>query len=146
MQLLPWGDKLTSESLRFFSPIVIWTKFSTDHHKHQVLYSAFKDYFEVNILKTKIHTSYNVFGKNFSVKIHKLKKHYEPRVFLFLRYGFGAFEGSLDPLFTSTTFQPCEFGSYILFLVLRYSFLLSLSILNPSDYKVFFFLCSKHTI
>ncbi|XP_020275532.1 phytochromobilin:ferredoxin oxidoreductase, chloroplastic isoform X2 [Asparagus officinalis] len=46
VELLPWGDKLTSESLRFFSPIVIWTKFSTDHHKHQVLYSAFKDYFE----------------------------------------------------------------------------------------------------
>lgn len=51
MQLLPWGDKLTSESLRFFSPIVIWTKFATSQYMHQVLYSAFKDYFEVTKLQ-----------------------------------------------------------------------------------------------
>ncbi|KAJ6812099.1 phytochromobilin:ferredoxin oxidoreductase, chloroplastic isoform X2 [Iris pallida] len=46
MQLLPWGDKITSESLRFFSPIVIWTKFSLSQYKHDILYSAFKEYFK----------------------------------------------------------------------------------------------------
>lgn len=45
-ELLPWGGKLTSESLRFFSPIVIWTKFSSSHNKHDVLYSAFMDYYK----------------------------------------------------------------------------------------------------
>ncbi|KAG8388958.1 hypothetical protein BUALT_Bualt02G0179400 [Buddleja alternifolia] len=43
-ELLPWGGKITSESLKFFSPIVLWTKFSPDQHKHHALYSAFKDY------------------------------------------------------------------------------------------------------
>lgn len=47
MQLLPWGGKLTSESLRFFSPIVIWTKFTSSQYKHDVLYSAFMDYYKV---------------------------------------------------------------------------------------------------
>lgn len=47
MQLLPWGGKLTSESLRFFSPIVIWTKFTSSQYKHGVLYSAFMDYYKV---------------------------------------------------------------------------------------------------
>ncbi|KAF8396219.1 hypothetical protein HHK36_017833 [Tetracentron sinense] len=46
-ELLPWGGKLTSESLRFFSPIVIWTKFSSSQYNHDVLYSAFMDYFKV---------------------------------------------------------------------------------------------------
>ncbi|XP_077219276.1 phytochromobilin:ferredoxin oxidoreductase, chloroplast / phytochromobilin synthase (HY2) [Tasmannia lanceolata] len=45
-ELLPWGDKITSESLRFFSPIVIWTKFASSQYKHDVLYSAFMDYFK----------------------------------------------------------------------------------------------------
>ncbi|XP_020571278.1 phytochromobilin:ferredoxin oxidoreductase, chloroplastic isoform X2 [Phalaenopsis equestris] len=45
-ELLPWGDKITSESLRFFSPIVIWSKFSLSPEKHDVLYAAFKDYFK----------------------------------------------------------------------------------------------------
>ncbi|KAL3828225.1 hypothetical protein ACJIZ3_017027 [Penstemon smallii] len=43
-ELLPWGGKITTESLKFFSPIVIWTKFSPSEHKHHALYSAFKDY------------------------------------------------------------------------------------------------------
>ncbi|KZV20857.1 phytochromobilin:ferredoxin oxidoreductase, chloroplastic-like [Dorcoceras hygrometricum] len=43
-ELLPWGGKITSESLKFFSPIVIWTKFSPCQDKHHALYSAFKDY------------------------------------------------------------------------------------------------------
>ncbi|KAK4783306.1 hypothetical protein SAY86_007680 [Trapa natans] len=38
------GDKLTSESVKFFSPIVIWTRFSTSLYLHDVLYSDFKDY------------------------------------------------------------------------------------------------------
>ncbi|XP_058078484.1 phytochromobilin:ferredoxin oxidoreductase, chloroplastic isoform X2 [Magnolia sinica] len=46
VELLPWGDKITSESLRFFSPIVIWTKFTSSQYKHDVLYSAFVDYFK----------------------------------------------------------------------------------------------------
>uniref|UniRef100_A0A5B6ZGD9 Phytochromobilin:ferredoxin oxidoreductase n=1 Tax=Davidia involucrata TaxID=16924 RepID=A0A5B6ZGD9_DAVIN len=45
-ELLPWGGKITSESLRFFSPIVIWTKFSSSHDRHSVLYSAFMDYYK----------------------------------------------------------------------------------------------------
>ncbi|KAK9154734.1 hypothetical protein Sjap_002214 [Stephania japonica] len=42
---LPWGGKLTSESIRFFSPIVIWTKFVPGQDKYDVLYSAFVDYY-----------------------------------------------------------------------------------------------------
>lgn len=47
MQLLPWGGNITGESLRFFSPIVIWTRFTSSQFKHDVLYSAFMDYFKV---------------------------------------------------------------------------------------------------
>ncbi|KAK6144079.1 hypothetical protein DH2020_020899 [Rehmannia glutinosa] len=43
-ELLPWGGKITSESMKFFSPIVIWTKFPPSQQKHHDLYSAFKDY------------------------------------------------------------------------------------------------------
>lgn len=43
-ELLPWGGKITSESMKFFSPIVIWTKFPPSEQKHHILYSAFKDY------------------------------------------------------------------------------------------------------
>ncbi|KVH91465.1 Ferredoxin-dependent bilin reductase [Cynara cardunculus var. scolymus] len=46
MQLLPWGGKLTSESLKFFSPIVIWTKFSSSQEKHNTLFSAFSEYYK----------------------------------------------------------------------------------------------------
>ncbi|KAG4113397.1 hypothetical protein ERO13_D13G221350v2 [Gossypium hirsutum] len=45
-ELLPWGGKLTSESIKFFSPIVIWTKFSSSNSKHEVLYSAFMEYYK----------------------------------------------------------------------------------------------------
>lgn len=45
VELLPWGDKITSESLKFFSPIVIWTKFASSKHKQDILYAAFMDYF-----------------------------------------------------------------------------------------------------
>nr|XP_027123263.1 phytochromobilin:ferredoxin oxidoreductase, chloroplastic-like [Coffea arabica] len=45
-ELLPWGGKITSESLRFFSPIVIWTKFSSSQYYYDVLFSAFKDYYK----------------------------------------------------------------------------------------------------
>ncbi|KAK9725599.1 hypothetical protein RND81_05G156300 [Saponaria officinalis] len=45
-ELLPWGGKLTSESLRFFSPIVIWTRFAPSQQKHDILFEAFKDYFK----------------------------------------------------------------------------------------------------
>ncbi|KAL3729378.1 hypothetical protein ACJRO7_026487 [Eucalyptus globulus] len=33
-QLLPWVGNLTGESLRFFSPIVIWTRFKSSQHMH----------------------------------------------------------------------------------------------------------------
>lgn len=46
MQLLPWGGKITSESLKFFSPIVIWTIFESTEHNHHVLHSAFVDYYK----------------------------------------------------------------------------------------------------
>ncbi|XP_024996429.1 phytochromobilin:ferredoxin oxidoreductase, chloroplastic isoform X2 [Cynara cardunculus var. scolymus] len=45
-ELLPWGGKLTSESLKFFSPIVIWTKFSSSQEKHNTLFSAFSEYYK----------------------------------------------------------------------------------------------------
>lgn len=45
-ELLPWGEKITSESLRFFSPIVIWSKFTSSQYNHDILYSAFMDYFK----------------------------------------------------------------------------------------------------
>lgn len=47
MQLLPWGGKLTGESLKFFSPIVIWTRFTPSENKYNALYSAFVDYYKV---------------------------------------------------------------------------------------------------
>lgn len=47
MQLLPWGGRLTSESIKFFSPIVIWTKFTSSQDKHDALYSAFMEYYKV---------------------------------------------------------------------------------------------------
>ncbi|KAJ4970290.1 hypothetical protein NE237_003389 [Protea cynaroides] len=43
---LPWGGKITAESMRFFSPIVIWTKFTSSQFKHDILYSAFMDYYK----------------------------------------------------------------------------------------------------
>ncbi|KAJ3673772.1 hypothetical protein LUZ60_005764 [Juncus effusus] len=45
-KILPWGGKITSESLSFFSPIVIWTTFSSSLFLHNTLYSAFVDYFK----------------------------------------------------------------------------------------------------
>lgn len=54
MQLLPWGGKLTSESIKFFSPIVIWTKFSSSKSKHEVLYSAFMEYYKVDVFFWKM--------------------------------------------------------------------------------------------
>nr|CAD1828344.1 unnamed protein product [Ananas comosus var. bracteatus] len=45
-ELFPWGGKITSESMKFFSPIVIWTTFSTSRDKHDDLYSAFVDYYK----------------------------------------------------------------------------------------------------
>ncbi|KAE9614706.1 putative phytochromobilin:ferredoxin oxidoreductase [Lupinus albus] len=43
----PWGGKLTSESIKFFSPIVIWTKFTSSPQNYDILYSAFRDYYKV---------------------------------------------------------------------------------------------------
>ncbi|XLR53415.1 hypothetical protein S83_004087, partial [Arachis hypogaea] len=40
------GGKLTSESIKFFSPIVIWTKFNSSPENYEILYSAFKDYYK----------------------------------------------------------------------------------------------------
>ncbi|XP_071690302.1 phytochromobilin:ferredoxin oxidoreductase, chloroplastic [Rutidosis leptorrhynchoides] len=44
--LLPWGGQLTGESLKFFSPIVIWTKFSSSRETHDILFDAFKEYYK----------------------------------------------------------------------------------------------------
>lgn len=49
VQALPWGGKLTSESLSFFSPVVLWTRFPSSEYMHEVLYSAFVDYLKVHI-------------------------------------------------------------------------------------------------
>ncbi|CAK7331160.1 unnamed protein product [Dovyalis caffra] len=45
-ELFPWGGKLTSESLKFFSPIVIWTKFPPSQDRYDALYSAFTEYYK----------------------------------------------------------------------------------------------------
>ncbi|XP_057537337.1 phytochromobilin:ferredoxin oxidoreductase, chloroplastic [Amaranthus tricolor] len=45
-EILPWGGKLTGESLRFFSPIVIWTRFTSSQDKYDVLFDAFCDYYK----------------------------------------------------------------------------------------------------
>ncbi|PIA48236.1 hypothetical protein AQUCO_01400666v1 [Aquilegia coerulea] len=45
-ELLPWGGKLTSESIRFFSPIVLWTKFTSSQDNHEIVFSAFMDYYK----------------------------------------------------------------------------------------------------
>lgn len=45
-ELLPWGGKLTSESIKFFSPIVIWSKFTSSKSNYEVLYSAFVEYYK----------------------------------------------------------------------------------------------------
>ncbi|TXG73360.1 hypothetical protein EZV62_001939 [Acer yangbiense] len=45
-KLLPWGGKLTSESIKFFSPIVIWAKFTSSQDKNDALYSAFMEYYK----------------------------------------------------------------------------------------------------
>lgn len=55
VQPLPWGDKITSESLKFFSPIVIWSKFTPCPSMHEILYSAFMDYFKVLLLWTHVY-------------------------------------------------------------------------------------------
>ncbi|KAL8137610.1 hypothetical protein V2J09_003611 [Rumex salicifolius] len=43
-ELLPWGGEITGESMRFFSPIVLWTRFSPSQDMQNVLFAAFKDY------------------------------------------------------------------------------------------------------
>lgn len=48
LQLLPWGGKISSESLRFFSPIVLWTRFASSQDNFNILFSAFRDYYQVN--------------------------------------------------------------------------------------------------
>ncbi|XP_072985407.1 phytochromobilin:ferredoxin oxidoreductase, chloroplastic [Typha latifolia] len=45
-ELFPWGGKVTSESMKFFSPIVLWTAFTSSQYKHDELYSAFVDYYK----------------------------------------------------------------------------------------------------
>ncbi|KAK7320282.1 hypothetical protein VNO77_29616 [Canavalia gladiata] len=47
VELFPWGGKLTSDSIQFFSPIVIWTKFTSSPQKYDLLYAAFRDYYKV---------------------------------------------------------------------------------------------------
>ncbi|KAJ7555447.1 hypothetical protein O6H91_05G038300 [Diphasiastrum complanatum] len=44
IKLLPWGGKLTAESLQFFSPIVLWTKPHRSADVQEILFSAFQDY------------------------------------------------------------------------------------------------------
>ncbi|VFQ77616.1 unnamed protein product [Cuscuta campestris] len=43
-ELFQWGGKITSESMKFFSPIVIWSKFPPSQQKHHLLCSAFCHY------------------------------------------------------------------------------------------------------
>ncbi|XP_024537867.1 phytochromobilin:ferredoxin oxidoreductase, chloroplastic [Selaginella moellendorffii] len=43
-KLLPWGEKLTGESLQFFSPIVLWSKPESNKEVDEAIYLAFQDY------------------------------------------------------------------------------------------------------
>ncbi|CAN8270020.1 unnamed protein product [Cochlearia groenlandica] len=45
-EIFPWGGKLTGESLKFFSPLVMWTRFSSSQEKHEALFSAFLEYYQ----------------------------------------------------------------------------------------------------
>lgn len=49
-QLLQWGDKLTAESLQFFSPIVIWTRPNGRDDIQTTVFPAFQDYLMVCLL------------------------------------------------------------------------------------------------
>ncbi|KAL0923102.1 hypothetical protein M5K25_007147 [Dendrobium thyrsiflorum] len=53
-ELLPWGDKITSESLKFFSPIVIWSKINSTPQNYEVLYATFKDYFKAWLVSMEL--------------------------------------------------------------------------------------------
>ncbi|CAG7878053.1 hypothetical protein BRARA_E03104 [Brassica rapa] len=46
-EIFPWGGKLTGESIKFFSPLVMWTRFSSSQEKHNALFSAFLEYYQV---------------------------------------------------------------------------------------------------
>lgn len=46
-EVLPWGQRLTTESLQFFSPMVIWTKLESRQDVEEKLFSAFKEYLQV---------------------------------------------------------------------------------------------------
>jgi hypothetical protein len=43
---LPWGDKLTAESIQFFSPIVIWSRPHQREDIQNKVFPAFQDYLE----------------------------------------------------------------------------------------------------
>lgn len=45
-ELLPWGDKLTAESIQFFSPIVLWTRPASREEIQETVFRAFKDYLD----------------------------------------------------------------------------------------------------
>ncbi|ESQ29927.1 hypothetical protein EUTSA_v10011657mg [Eutrema salsugineum] len=45
-EIFPWGGKLTGESIKFFSPLVMWTRFSSSQEKHEALFSAFLEYYQ----------------------------------------------------------------------------------------------------
>ncbi|KAG2272558.1 hypothetical protein Bca52824_067113 [Brassica carinata] len=45
-EIFPWGGKLTGESIKFFSPLVMWTRFSSSQEKHNALFSAFLEYYQ----------------------------------------------------------------------------------------------------
>ncbi|CAH2054424.1 unnamed protein product [Thlaspi arvense] len=45
-EIFPWGGKLTGESIKFFSPLVMWTRFSSSQEKHKALFSAFLEYYQ----------------------------------------------------------------------------------------------------
>ncbi|XP_078436024.1 phytochromobilin:ferredoxin oxidoreductase, chloroplast / phytochromobilin synthase (HY2) [Wolffia australiana] len=46
-EFFPWGGKITFESVRFFSPVVIWSKFTPSLDRHEALFSAFMEYLKI---------------------------------------------------------------------------------------------------
>jgi len=66
LQTFPWGGKLTGESIKFFSPLVMWTRFSSSKEKHKALFSAFLEYYQVYTQRPKAKVLLETLTENLS--------------------------------------------------------------------------------
>jgi phytochromobilin:ferredoxin oxidoreductase len=65
-ETFPWGGKLTGESIKFFSPLVMWTRFSSSKEKHKALFSAFLEYYQVYTQRPKAKVLLETLTENLS--------------------------------------------------------------------------------